>query len=426
MDTHRQYSISVLVLFTIAMVNLFLVTFHAGWAFREVYEEDILLMLLTVLLVPVFVLILANLNERIKHLVIFIVGIMHVVISYVLVLLVPNFLIPYNLRLDRVLFIMFFLLVASAESLAMIAFAEMTRLSRMVGWKSWSLLVVAGVATAGLSTAAFIPLGFKGWLAYFMVSNIIVPTALLAFFLLYPRFHEQEIRQPTTPPFTRPYFVSDPLKGGKLALLTIQTCVYAVLMFGLSGLGLPDSSFPGRNWTYYLGIIIGAAIGLPLLLLFSRLFFKTPGSKRNDVLSQVAWVPGLVLSPLFFFVLIHDLVVPGMHGSAEGLIILGLATGLLLMTFFAAIPVHFPPRSYNAMYMLLFFFLVFSIVTGNYLKGVPVNAEDFAAIVDYAEYFGYLMIAVALIEIPLIVITICVKYFQSKKISIKGGALVEA
>ncbi|MBN2150846.1 MAG: hypothetical protein JW839_05360, partial [Candidatus Lokiarchaeota archaeon] len=196
-------------------------SYYIGQVLLHIDTEQIYWLVGFGALYPLLMLIIANLNETVKKVVVFASAALAIVGSYVLMLGSPNT-VPV-LKLDEVPVIMYFATVGAHMSLFIMGSAEVLRRAREMDYLWLGLGMAIGCAAVGVVvwTSIF------GWLYMIMVVNYVVPVAVLVYFLFYPEGKEGEntMRRPQTKDVVGQFVVHDTWKGGKIAFYTVLVSV---------------------------------------------------------------------------------------------------------------------------------------------------------------------------------------------------------
>ncbi len=390
--------ISLSVLLGAMLASLFIFTHYFGYLAQRIDDEGYIALGIGVLM-PALLILVINLNERVKKIVLFACCVLFVIGSYVVMLGNPNFPIP-DFSMDLTSTYFFFLSTGGLICAVQIAAADLVRAVHES--KSWVYFALA-MGLGGFVTFTALFLAPLGWLFLIMVVDYVLPAALLVYFLFYPDGVEGEASMKAlhAPSTSKAYSIHDTTKGLKLALYTILTCFAIIATLGLNGMALePSETIYNGSWMW-LGFAIGGVAIIFIAKMFAKDVFVTVDAPDRKPVSQLAWIMTEVIQlGLSVFVAIAVLYVPGFHGTILAYILAGIAVGFNIGAFFTIIAQQHPPKSVYAYLSLLTFFLVFTVVATNYLKTL---ISDYDGLLDIAEYIMYVLGALVIILVVLII-----------------------
>ena len=400
MNIKKAYQLGTTLLFSFAFSSFLISIFYFGWPVENMDENGYYGLAGLCMLLPIVMLIIANLNEKAKKIVLFAVAAAGIVASYFVLVGVPNYLIP-TFAMDDVTLYMYFLMIGANITTLMISAAEMLRSAR--GAKSQGMMMAAALAIAGGIVAIVIVIGGNGWLYSIMLNNYIIPVGLLVYFLWYPEELEADLHELQEPGKIRSVFVQDNTKGLKMTIYTVLTCLNLLLVIAINGLGIPREDFYELNWIFWLMVGIGsAALALVTWLLNGKALNeeKTAGVQK---LLQIKWILLLVVQNIAFLIyMMLEFFVPGFHTSIYSHLVGGLVLGVNIGIFLVIVLIQHPPKSMFAYIMWLVLFVAVSMTLGSYVKVMGTNFSDLVdEIVD--NYLVYVIGAYVLLLSLLIV-----------------------
>ena len=398
------------VLLGFSLASTFLLTFYFGFIAKRISDEGYIPLALFGLIIPFLIILVANINELIKKIVLLASAALSITGSYFILLLVPNFILP-DFQLDDLSLYMYFLTVGSSFILTMISFAEVARLARE---EKSSLFMGISFLLSGLITGLVLFFtASAGWLYPMMIINYFVPTGILIYFWFYPegKDGERSLRNIQTPETIAKYQISDTTKGLKLTFTTIIACFGIIGCIGVNGMGLTNEQLYTENWIFWIMAGVG---GFLISIIAKFTVFRTTkkeASTSKTIKSQVQWILFIIIIALsVVLVYVVDYLIPGLHATIYSHVIDGILLGVIIASFLGIVIMQHPPRSTYAYYMMMMFFLVFSVAVGNYLKTL-VGPDDFA---EYGEYVLYI-IAAGLILLILTIIAQAVTINKKRK-----------
>ncbi|MBD3188116.1 hypothetical protein GF325_14865 [Candidatus Bathyarchaeota archaeon] len=408
----RTYIISVVLLMGGAISSVFSLTFHVGWLFRGLYMEDIYLLLIAGIIIPVALVMVASINEKTRLSVLAAaIGIL-IASLYFIYSEAPNPLMPSSLRLSRSAMFFLFLGIGMAVLLGSLSMVEASRLKQ--GTRYWMPCLFAGFSLAGLFTALNSAVGAFGWLYTSLLSVVIVASAGLIYIIIYPGRKGNAISEYTSQKHMAPVAIMDKLKGSKLAIFCILSFFNMGLVIGLSGLNLVDTAYSGVTWLLFASLVPGLLVGFLLGLGFSGPFSheKRLASIKVQVSQYFLIVVLLIHVSLMFSFFTLELLKPGYHGTITSQIVGGIIFGFMLSTSHQVILQQHPPKAnplYHA-FLHTWFFII--IVLGNYLKGIPMKEGQFESL--SGDYLPYIML-VEVILAGLVLLLASVSYLKGVK-----------
>jgi hypothetical protein len=372
-------------------------SYYLGQVLLHLSSNEIYYLLGFGVLYPLVMLILANLNERVKKLMIFIAAALAITGSYVIMLGSPNT-VPV-LKLDTVPVIMYFMTVGSHMCLFLMGASEVLRRSRDMGF----LWLGAGLAIGCAAIGIVVVTSILGWLYMIMIVNYVVPVAILVYFLLYPEGAEGEtvMRRPQTKEVVGQFVIADTWKGFKIAMYALLVGVGIIATIGVNGLAMPQEDYFTTApvfWSLAAAGAVAAAVVAKLVL--GKIIGMPTGAKKAWA-SNVAWlllacvqaatVIGLALAEFYLL---------GFHLSTWSHVLGGLVLGFNIVIYLAVLSIQHPPRSNYAFYMFNAFFVIFGMAVASYLRSVNVDLADFYGL---AEYAIYIIAAMGLVLVLLVV-----------------------
>lgn len=388
MATSKKHLAGVSAFFGASLGSVLVTTFPFGFFLKHLGTDGYIGIALFGLVVPLGLILVANVSEQAKKIVLFSCTVLAVFGSYYTMLAAPNYLFP-EFQLDVAGTYMFFLALGMQFTIFMIAAAELGRLAREDG-KGWYL--GAGAALAGGLAAASLLTGPQGWLYPVMIVNYILPSGMLLYFLFVPV--ASEARAPQLPGTIAPLHVKDTTRGLKLALFTILACLSIIVSIGIQGLALPRPDFFSVGWSFWLCAGAGGFIAAMVARFTLLPHLAEPASPAKKHRLQASWI----LVTLIQFGLIAsaasmEFFVDGFHASIASHVVNGLVLGFSIVMLLAVWISQHPPRSLYAFLMFVAFFIAFSAAVGSYVKALDV---DLASFLSYGEYAIYVIAALAL------------------------------
>jgi MFS family permease len=373
-------------------------SYYIGQVLSHIETEEIYWLAGFGVLYPLLMLILANLSERVKKIVMYITATLAIVGSYVLMLSSPNT-IPV-LKLDTVAAVMYFMTVGAYMSLFTMGASEVLRRSRDAGF----LWLGAGLAIGCVTIGIVVWASIYGWLYMIMVVNYVIPVAMLLYFLMYPEGTEGEtvMRRPQSKEVVAQFVVSDTWKGFKIAMYTLLVGVGVIATVGVNGLAMPQEDYYMAAPVFW-SLAAAGAFGASVIAWFvlGKVIKMTSGAAKARA-SNIVW---LVLACAQAGSLVSltsaEFFVPGFHLTAGSDVIGGLVLGLNVGLYLAVLSDQHPPRSNYAFYMFNTYFIVFALVVSSYLRSINVDIDEFYNTV--AEYVLYIIAALALVLVLLVV-----------------------
>lgn len=375
-------------------------SYYIGQVLSHIETEDVseIYGLITfAALYPLVMLILANLSERVKKVMLFITAALAIVGSYFLMLSSPNT-VPV-LKLDTVSALMYFMTVGAHMSLFTMGASEVLRRSRDAGFLWLGTGLAIGCVTIGVLVWASI----YGWLYMIMVVNYVVPVAILVYFLLYPEGTEGEVtmRRPQTKEVVAQFVVPDTWKGFKIAMYTVLVCVAVIATAAVNSLAMPQADYFTTAPIFWCLAAAGAFAATVIAKLVLGKIIGMPSGASKARASNIAWLVlvcaqtaatvGLTLAEFY---------APGFHLSDGSHMIGGFLLGINVGLYLAVLSVQHPPRSNYAFYMFTTYFIIFAIVTSSYVRSISLDLHGFY---DIAEYVLYVIAAVGLVLALLVV-----------------------
>ncbi|MFX0098919.1 MAG: hypothetical protein ACFFCS_05010 [Candidatus Hodarchaeota archaeon] len=388
MNQKKAYMIGTTFLFSFAFSSFLIAIFYFGWPAENMDDNGWYALAGFVMLLPILILILANIGEKIKKIVLFIFAAAGIVASYFVLVGVPNYLIPTFAMEDLTLY-MYFLMIGSNIGVLIISAAEMLRSAR--GSSSQGLMMAVAMAISGVIIAVVILIGANGWLYSIMLNNYIIPVALLLYFLFYPEELEKELHELQEPEKIQEVFVRDTTKGLKLALYTVLTCLNVMLVIAINGLGIPRADFYELNWVFWLMVGLGSA-GLAFVT------WMLNGKDLNEQKTagiqkwlQIKWIILLLAQCAGFAICIFlEFFLPGFHESIYSHLVGGLVVGVNLGIFLVIVLIQHPPKSMLSYIMWLVLFVAISMTVGSYVKVMGTNFPELVETIT-DDYFLYII-----------------------------------
>ncbi len=375
-------------------------SYYLGQVMTHIEDEEIYALVGFAILYPLVMLILANLNESIKKLMVFISAALAIVGSYVLMLGSPNT-VPV-LKLDTIPAIMYFMTCGAHISLFIMGASEVLRRSREMGFLWLGFGMAIGCATVG----AVVWTSIFGWLYMIMVVNYIVPVAILVYFLLYPEGEEGEttMRRPQTKDVVRQFVVPDTWKGFKIAMYALLSALAPIACIGVGGLAMPQEDyFTTAPWFWSLAAAGAVAAAVVAKLVFGKIIGMPSGAEKARA-SNVVWlVLACAQGASLFLVTVLEFYVPGYHLSFPSVLVGGIVFGFNVVAYMAVLSVQHPPRSNYAFYMFNTFFVLFGIAVSSYLRTINVDLAEFYALALEEDYILYIIAAFSLALVLLVV-----------------------
>jgi MFS family permease len=373
-------------------------SYYLGQVLLHVESEELYALLGFGALYPLLMLILANLSERVKKVVMYITATLAIVGSYVLMLSSPNT-IPV-LKLDTVSAIMYFMTVGAYMSLFTMGASEVLRRSRDAGFLWLGVGLAIGCAIVGIVVWASI----FGWLYMIMVVNYIIPVAMLLYFLLYPEGTEGEtvMRRPQTKEVMAQFVVRDTWKGFKIAMYTLLVGVGVIATVGVNGLAMPQEDYFTAAPVFWSLAAAGSFAAAVVAKLVLGKIIGMPSGARKARSSNIAWlILACAQSIALICLALAEFFVPGFHLSVASDVVGGLVLGFNIGLYLAVLSVQHPPRSNYAFYMFNSFFIVFAMAVSSYLRSINVDIDQF-----YDEIAGYVLYIIAALSLVLVLLVV--------------------
>jgi len=349
---------------------------------------------------PLLALILANVNETIKKIMIFASAAMAIVGSYILMLGSPNT-VPV-LKLDTIPVLMYFMALAGHMSLFTMGSAEVLRRAREMDY----LWLGVGMAIGCSSVGIVVWTSIFGWLYMIMIINYIVPVAILVYFLFYPEGKEGEMimRRPQTKEVVRQFVVPDTWKGGKITFYTLIAAFSALATAGVGGMAMPhEDYFTSAPWFWSFAAAGAMAAAVVAKLSLGKIIGMPTGIKK-EFKSNIAWlVLGCVQGASVILLVTVEFYVPGYHLSFASGLIGGAILGFNVVAYMAVLSVQHPPRSNYAFYMFNTYFIMFAIALASYMRAINVDITEFYALATEEDYILYILGGLAIVLALLVV-----------------------
>ncbi|MEX2681883.1 MAG: hypothetical protein Q6373_009790 [Candidatus Sigynarchaeota archaeon] len=375
-------------------------SYYLGQILSHIETNDIYALVGFCVLYPLVALILANLNEPVKKIMIFASATLAIVGSYVLMLGSPNT-VPV-LKLDTIPLYTYFMALGGHMCLFIMGSAEVLRRAREMDYLWLGLGMAIGCAAVGIVvwTSIF------GWLYMIMIINYIVPVAILVYFLFYPEGKEGEtnMRRPQTKEVVRQYVVADTWKGGKITFYTLITAFSALATAGVGGMAMPQEDyFTSAPW-FWSFAAAGAAGAAVLAKFMLGKIIGMPAGVKKEFTSNVAWlVLGCAQGASVILLVVVEFYVPGYHLSFASGLVGGAILGFNIVAYMAVLSVQHPPRSNYAFYMFNTYFILFGLALASYLRSINVDISEFYALATEEDYILYIIGALAIVLAMLVV-----------------------
>nr|MDO8086995.1 hypothetical protein [Candidatus Sigynarchaeum springense] len=369
----------------LAAASFFLVTFNTGWMLRELEDVHYAVLISCTLLVPVAVVIIAGVNDRVRRVMMLVMLCLFEGCSYYVVMTMPNAAINTSFIFYTTSIAVYSLMLGSAMSITMISIAELGRLSRSV--PKWPLLVCVALAIPGVFMAASLAAGFSGWVQNVLLAMMLQPAGLLAFTAGFPTGDRNGLESLLDPAGLRSVHVVNPLKGGFLALFYLVNGLNAGLLVGINGMGLAPSFFVHENVWFYASIGLGAAAGTGFSAVAMQKMLLVPGSQRKDRDARVLLLVTFTIQFLSWaWVIWAEITVAGFHGSLVAQVAGGAVVGLIVSLVITTALVLHPPRGFVAHAMLPALTIGAFIVAGQMVKAIPLGSEGIESALEYLPW----------------------------------------
>ncbi|NMC04812.1 MAG: hypothetical protein GYA24_06355 [Candidatus Lokiarchaeota archaeon] len=391
-------------------------SYYLGQVLLRISTNEIYYLLGFAVFYPLLMLILANVNERVKKLMIFISAALAIVGSYILMLGSPNT-VPV-LQLDPVPAAMYFMTVGAHLSLFTMGAAEVLRRARESGFLWLGAAIAMGCAAIGIVVVT----SMMGWLYMIMIVNYIVPVAILVYFLLYPEGAEGEVaaRRPQTKEVVKEFHVTDTWKGFKIAMYALLVGIGIIATTGVNGLAMPHEDYYTAAPLFWLLAAAGATGSAMVAKVTLGKVIGMPGGPRKAWLSNLWWlVLACVQAGSLIGLALAEFYVPGFHLSIASHVVGGAVLGFNACMYLAILAVQHPPRSNYAFYMFTAFFVIFGMAVGSYLRSLDVDLPEFY---EYAEYALYIIGGMGLV-LALLVVNQAITIAKTSKAARDAGAV---
>jgi len=407
-----KYKLSVSALAGCALAVLFACTYHVGWVVREFSMEDVIFLLVLTLLVPLALIFIAAIKERIKTLVLFANAMLFVVSMYVVLINGVNYVLPKDMRLVLLVKVFYFTLLGTCITFTAIAQRELFRLARASG--AWGLFFSCSLVIGGSLTALVVSLGNNGWFFHVIISALMLLSSLFLYLFTAKKpvldqarlYHQKQVLET--------HVVKDKAKGVKIFLYSLLTILNLALVIGVNGMVLQEAAYSKVNWHFYLVFIIGGPAGIFTARVVFQDLHREKRSPEKEKQVQVGWLVLFFLQAVSLFTVYYlEIFVPGFHGSLQAQFVDGLAFSFVLSSFLMVILVLHPLRKSHVYYMLLVYFLCFGIAVGAALKGIAVLGDFTGELQVYFPYILVINATIFLVLVSLLVVTIFIRSMLS-------------
>jgi hypothetical protein len=393
----------------LAAASFFLVTFNTGWILRELDDTLYVVLVACTLLVPIIVMFIANVSDRVRRALMLVMVVMFEICSYVVVTTMQNAGVNTAYIFYAASITWYSLMLGSALSIMMASLAELGRISRSV--PAWPLLVCMALAMSDVFLAANLAAGFSGWVQNVLLAMIIQPAGLLLFLLGFPSEDKVGLESLLNPAELRPAHVVNPLKGGFLTLYYLVNGLNVGLLVGVNGMGLSPSFFVHENVLFYVSIALGVAAGAGVAFEAVRKLLLAPGSARKDRDARLLLLGTLAVQLLTWLgVILSEITVGGFHGSVAAQVAGGAVVGLVVCFEIAVAIVHHPPRSFVAHVMFPAFCIGAFLVAGQMVKAISLGSEGIESALEYLPW----VLVPELVVLVNIVVLVAIPYDRER------------
>ncbi|MHA1700575.1 MAG: hypothetical protein ACTSWN_17185 [Promethearchaeota archaeon] len=407
MSIEKQHLVGVTILFSGSLANLIISSFYLGWVLSKIQDEDYIIALLLGLVAPAAVIVVANLGEKIKKIVLFAYGCANIISNYFVLMGGPNFPVP-NISLDDTTKAMYFLSIGASAGIFMIALSDISRLT--LNLKAHWHVMFAGLGIAGFASALIIYFGTRGWLYPVMLSNYLIPISLMIYYVFYPGSLESILIGIQDPKILTNLRVKDKTKGMKLTFFTIYTFILLFLIITMNNVLQSATNLIEVGWIFWLFIGIGGAIASVFIWKVINAQFTRDASVEKELFIEKHWLGFTVIqSAMIFVVFSLEFFLVGYHDSIASHIIDGAIFGSIIAIFIYVVALQHPPRSLRAYFLFFGYFLAITIILSNVMKAVNLGVENMTGILEYAYYIVAIILLILILLVISQIITIARK-----------------
>jgi len=261
----------------------------------------------------------------------------------------------------------------------------------------------AGLAIGFAMIGLIVITSMLGWLYMLMVTNYIIPTVMLLYFLAYPEGKEGEttMRIPQSKTVVREFHVADTWKGFKLAMYAVIVNGGIVAIVGVNGLVLAQEDHFTAAPIFWSLAAVGAIIAAIIAKIVLGKIIGLPAGSKKIFTSNLAWlVLACIQAALLFCVAMLEFFKPDFHMSIASHVIGGAVVGFDVGIYLAVLSVQHPPRSNYAFYMFATYFVVLGMALGSFIRAQGASLSQFY---DLTQYVYYVIAAMAIVVVLLVV-----------------------